>query len=355
MSLCHQIRRTVRDVCSSVAPRRPCAKNLAEGESKLCEDDIVIKLDGILGEPLVLYTLPSKLENETLLLKHTEGSSRKTLLKYNRKPLNNPKYQFNENNGSVVIHNLQKDDEKKYELLLEKENGEEEFCNIRVKVYERISNLRVTVTEDSLNDTCMVTMNCLMDTGENVTLGWRKDDKNLSHEGSTLEIGITSDNANSTYTCNAKNPVSEQSSNHTLSSACNPDKENSHHGLILYISVWAFTVVLTIIVVTVVLKKQCNEGMYTKRCISHPNGGQSRPSDQVPQGRPPAPNPVSEHTHADINTVYSEVNKTENPVPENPIQSSSVYDLAGPSRDYLRSQNGVPEDNRVSETHFYNE
>ncbi|XP_069807112.1 signaling lymphocytic activation molecule-like [Dendropsophus ebraccatus] len=308
------------------------------GESKLCEHDI--KLDGILGESLTIFKLSTRSDYEKLLLKSIANKTKTKLLSYKLKGHEShhhglhSKYIYHENNKSVMINNLQRGDEKNYELTVEQTNGEEEFCNIKVKVYEGISNLTVSVTEDSRNDTCKVIMKCLMQTGENVTISWMKDDENLSHDSSTLEISITSDNANSTYTCTARNSVNEQSSNHTLSSACNPSKDNSLWYLMPYTPVLLVIFLPIVVVLVVVIKRKCNKGQHKKQCTNPSNGEQSRP---------PAPAPVLEETPDPTHTVYATVKKSENS--NRPF--SSVYELAGPSDDNSHIQSRNSEDTRI--------
>ncbi|XP_073493759.1 signaling lymphocytic activation molecule-like [Phyllobates terribilis] len=305
--------------------------------------------NGTLGKPLVLYKLQIKPDYEKLDLRSTNYTSRKILLEHNLKtPKENNqnnshnRYQFNTKDSSVVIQILQKEDEGDYELTIKKKEKYEDICHSVVKVYERISNLTVSVTEDSQNDTCRVTMTCLMHTGTNVTFSWMRDDKPLSHGGSTLEISITNENANSTFRCTAKNVVSEESSEHKLSSACNTGQGTSNYGLIVYILLPTLIGVIIVIVVLILITKKYNRGMSSKQC-SHPQS--------YPQSRPPAPEPVSAQTHEATHTLYSIVQKPENrstyAVASNSQPFSSVYELAGPCRDDAQSQNISNEETRV--------
>ncbi|XP_075139651.1 uncharacterized protein LOC142214611 [Leptodactylus fuscus] len=306
-----------------------------EGESKLC-DKSAITLNGILGKSLVLYQLPKDLKYERLTLKSINTDRRKKFLVYDPKTgtqspnISREKFQFNKETSSVMIHKLQKDDEKDYELLVDVSDGEEDFCNFELKIYEQISNLTVSVTEDSQNNTCKVTMKCQMRTGENVTFSWMKDDESLGHDSSTLQISISNDNANSTYTCTARNPVSEASSHHQLSSACNPEKDVGHFGLFLYILISLCVVLIVVAIMGVT--KCCNKAMYTKQCTNH---------SSTPQSRPPPPEPVSEPVTEPNQTVYGQVEKPKHESPKMPEPStpsmSSVYELAGPCRNDLQS------------------
>ncbi|XP_066462019.1 signaling lymphocytic activation molecule-like [Eleutherodactylus coqui] len=307
----------------------------------------VFKKNGILGQSVVLYQLEKKAEFKTLLLKYTNNTSKTKLLVYDLKnnkyifPNVSTKYVFN--NSSLVIQKLQKEDAINYELILEHVNERDEyFCTIELKVYEQICNLRVIVTEDSQNNTCKVSMKCSMQTGENVTFSWMKDDEKLNHESGTLEISITSNNANSTYKCTAQNPVSKQSSEHKLLSACNPDTGNRHLGLMRYILIPTFIALAILIALMImVMKKLCRQGMSTKQCISLPSSSQSRP---------PAPEPVSEQIHESNQTVYAKVQRPKNQsvytnAPKSPSYST-VYDLAGPCRDNAQLRS-ITEETRV--------
>ncbi|XP_040268243.1 SLAM family member 7 isoform X3 [Bufo bufo] len=276
------------------------------GESHLCNQ--VIQLNGSLGKPLVLYQLRMMPEYETLYLTTTNTTAKipflvyhliKNLTIYPEANDSGGRYQFKRDSSSVIIPKLQKDDEKKYELSVQRKDFVWFVCEIELKVYEQISNLTVSVTEDSRNDTCNVTMKCLMKTGDDVTFSWMKDNKTLSHNGSTLEISITTDNANSIFRCTATNPVSEGWSEHTLSSACNP-----------------------------------NNDIYLMRCVKPPS---------MPESRPPVPEPASEQRPEGIQTVYAIVQKPKNQSissdASKSLPFSSVYELAGPYRNNIQVQN----------------
>ncbi|XP_077145597.1 signaling lymphocytic activation molecule-like [Ranitomeya variabilis] len=316
------------------------------GDSNLCGDTKT--WNGTLGKSLVLYKLQSNPDYEKLYLRSTNYTSKKMVLEHNLKtPKENDqnnshsRYQFNTKDLSVVIQPLQEEDESDYELTLQKTNKYEDICHFEVKVYEQISNLTLSVTEDSQNNTCRVTMTCLMHSGTNVTFSWMRDDKLLIHDGSTLEISITNENANSTFRCTAKNTVSEESSEHKLSSVCNP-YQGTRYGLILYILVPTLIGVIIVIVVLILITKKCNRGMSSKQ-YSNPQ--------TCPQSRPPAPEPVSEQTHETTHTLYSTVQKPENrsayAIESNSQPFSSVYVLAGPCRDDAQSQNISNEETRV--------
>ncbi|KAM4013109.1 signaling lymphocytic activation molecule-like isoform 2-T2 [Anomaloglossus baeobatrachus] len=283
------------------------------GGSNLCGNTKMI-LNGTLGNSLVLYKLNSNPNYAMLYLKYTNYTSKKKLLEHNfdsskedHQSNLNSNYQFKKIDSSVVIQKLQNDDERDYELTVEKKDEFEDVCHIEVKVYEQISSLTVVVTEDSQNNTCRVIMKCLMQTGTNVTFSWMRDEEILSNDGSTLEISITKQNANSTFQCTAKNPVSEKSSQYILSSACNPD-----HGM-----------------------------------SSKPFGH----LQSSPQSRPPAPEPVSEQTNEVTHTLYSTVQKPQirhvYEAASNSQPFSSVYELAGPCRDDAQSQTIRNEETRV--------
>ncbi|KAM4013108.1 signaling lymphocytic activation molecule-like isoform 1-T1 [Anomaloglossus baeobatrachus] len=317
------------------------------GGSNLCGNTKMI-LNGTLGNSLVLYKLNSNPNYAMLYLKYTNYTSKKKLLEHNfdsskedHQSNLNSNYQFKKIDSSVVIQKLQNDDERDYELTVEKKDEFEDVCHIEVKVYEQISSLTVVVTEDSQNNTCRVIMKCLMQTGTNVTFSWMRDEEILSNDGSTLEISITKQNANSTFQCTAKNPVSEKSSQYILSSACNPDHGTSYSSLLLYILV-PILISVTVIVVIVLIMKKCKRGMSSK-----PFGH----LQSSPQSRPPAPEPVSEQTNEVTHTLYSTVQKPQirhvYEAASNSQPFSSVYELAGPCRDDAQSQTIRNEETRV--------
>ncbi|XP_071971053.1 uncharacterized protein [Engystomops pustulosus] len=216
---------------------------------------------------------------------------------------------------------------------------------------EEISNLTVSVTEDAQNNTCRVTMRCLVQTGENVTFSWMKDGEDLSHHSSTLQISISSYNANSTYRCTARNPISQESSEHTLFSACSQPQDKSLLDVILVAVLPPILLIVVIIMVLIVLKrKHCPKDMCSKGDNNSPNN---------PPSRPPPRQPVSEQRQDNIHTVYSEVKKPkastrgQPPGAERSGQQripastfSSVYELAGPCRDHPYVQD-LNEETRV--------
>ncbi|XP_040268242.1 SLAM family member 7 isoform X2 [Bufo bufo] len=312
------------------------------GESHLCNQ--VIQLNGSLGKPLVLYQLRMMPEYETLYLTTTNTTAKipflvyhliKNLTIYPEANDSGGRYQFKRDSSSVIIPKLQKDDEKKYELSVQRKDFVWFVCEIELKVYEQISNLTVSVTEDSRNDTCNVTMKCLMKTGDDVTFSWMKDNKTLSHNGSTLEISITTDNANSIFRCTATNPVSEGWSEHTLSSACNPNNDNGFPDILFYILVSSSLILVAIIVIVIVMiKKKSKRDIYLMRCVKPPS---------MPESRPPVPEPASEQRPEGIQTVYAIVQKPKNQSissdASKSLPFSSVYELAGPYRNNIQVQN----------------
>ncbi|XP_044128137.1 signaling lymphocytic activation molecule-like isoform X2 [Bufo gargarizans] len=319
------------------------------GESHLC--DQVIQLNGSLGKPLVLYQLRMMPEYQTLSLTTTNKTTKIPFLVYDlienqimypKANISDSRYQFKRDSSSVIIPKLQKDDEKKYELSVQRKDFFSLVCEIELKVYEQISNLTVSVTEDSRNDTCNVTMECLMKTGDDVTFIWMKDNKTLSHNGSTLEISIATDNANSIFRCTATNPVSEGWSEHTLSSACNPNNDNGFPDIMFYILGSSLPILVTmvaiIVIVIVIIKKKRKRDIYSKRCVNPPS---------IPESRPPVPEPASEQRPEGIQTVYAIVQKPKNQSissdASKSLPFSSVYELAGPCRNNIQVQNSTDE------------
>ncbi|XP_063803124.1 signaling lymphocytic activation molecule-like [Pseudophryne corroboree] len=296
------------------------------GNSALCGNKT--RLYGTLGQSQVFVQLNMEAGSESLVIRKVQENYKTKLLHYNLKTkvvdTDDSRFQYNESCGSVSLLRLQRGDEGVYELTVEI-NKTERFCNFDLKIYEQIAQLSASVTGGLQNDSCVVTMNCSVEMGDDVSFSWTQDQKTLSHNSSTLVIGITPDNANSSYTCRAKNPVSELSSTLRLTETCSPTQAKSpvNFDLIYIISA---TVAIILMITLVFIIKVC----------LHKIGHFTRPPVISPK-RPQAPEPTPVPTNQAISTIYAAVQKRETLSPRNNatatgnIPISTVYDLAGPS------------------------
>ncbi|XP_018430033.1 PREDICTED: SLAM family member 6 [Nanorana parkeri] len=310
--------------------------------------DSAIELNGELGRPFTFEKVVLKNGSETLTLQRTNKNQRNILLTYSqtsREPRLSPdgRYRYNMENSSFEILELQREDKGMYEIRVA-HGSIETFCKYDLKVYEKINNVMVNVTHSLQNDTCIVTMDCVPQTGDNMTFSWTEDQKDLHYNNNSLLIRIPKDNATRNYSCRAENPVSSGSSEVNLMEICSktPAASVNYYGLI-YLITGVLAGILFIAIVGVLMRKRFNRKI-------------GKHSMHPPQ-MPPPPNPAS-HTipTPTMNTVYAAVQKKEmgitrpNEVPSEPVRQvaltlydrvrrpesednpSTVYELAGPIR-----------------------
>ncbi|XP_075048101.1 signaling lymphocytic activation molecule-like [Mixophyes fleayi] len=265
----------------------------------------------------------------SLELKKEQENSRRIILSSNLqtkdKTSNDARYQYEERDSTIYIHELQREDEGVYELTV-KFSKDEWFCKIDLKVYEQITNLSVDMTHVFQNDSCVVSMNCVIQTGDDVTFSWTQDQKTLSHDRSILVIEVTPANASSWYTCIAKNPVSERNSTVRFPAKCNPTPVESEEKFDPAYVIYAVIAVLGVIAAACIIKVfRPKIGNFTVHPVSSPK-------------RHTAPEPISEQTHQSVTTIYASVQKREisgnNTTATDVCPISTIYELAGASREY---------------------
>lgn len=312
--------------------------------------DLVTELKGALGQPFHFEKVVLELKSESLVLQRIFKNKRKNLLPYSQSPQvprisNDTRYRYNGGNTSFEILKLQRKDQGMYEIKVI--NGSTEtFCKYDLKVYEKINNVTVNLTHSLQNDSCMVTMDCVPQTGDNITFGWIMNQTDLHYKllNSTLRVWVTKDNATSTYTCQAENPVSKVSRKVNLMEICGMRPGASINKFDPKYLIIGLLAVITIVIVGILIRK------ILKRKI-----GKLHIHSRCPPRMPPPPNPALETVATQsLNTVYAAVQKKElsatspNQVPSEPVMQAAitvydnvkrkksednyttVYELAGP-------------------------
>ncbi|XP_053561137.1 signaling lymphocytic activation molecule isoform X2 [Bombina bombina] len=220
----------------------------------------------------------------------------------------NKRYRFNEEHGTLEIIKTKKEDEGEYELVV-LTSGLENVNNLHIEIYELISNLSIDMTQNQENASCLITLNCTLQSGDRVTYSWIQNQEVLNTNSSVLQITVTSDTANSTYTCKASNPVSENTTVATPWMKCNFKTEQTKHSFLVYAVV--ITVVALLFFLLIILWRH-----YSKKTGKHVLNSQG-------------PAPREEPEPQAVNTVYSTVQKPQPPI--SPVQTTqTVYELAGP-------------------------
>ncbi|KAM8921498.1 signaling lymphocytic activation molecule-like [Pelodytes ibericus] len=183
-----------------------------DGEGMVVGSSSLLTVSGSLGKPLILPA--GELKNiSKVFLKRKKGDTNTKLLGYDLESkkhiLNHTNYHsFSETDGTVIFVGLHRDDEGEYQLV--KEIGVKELIRyVNIKVYEEITNISVTGIQNHQNDTCAVRLTCMVGAGDNVTFSWSRNGQDLNHNSSMLQLSLSSGNVTDSYTCTAKNPVSE--------------------------------------------------------------------------------------------------------------------------------------------------
>ncbi|XP_077320292.1 signaling lymphocytic activation molecule-like [Lithobates pipiens] len=282
---------------------------------------LVTELKGALGQPFHFEKVVLELKSEILMLQQTTENQRKNLLTYPQVPtIPNERYRYNEGNTSFEILKLQRMDQGTYEIRVI--NGSTEtFCKYDLKVYEKINNVTVNLTHSLQNDSCVVTMDCVPQTGDNITFGWIINQTDLHYKllNSTLRVWVTKDDATSTYTCQAENPVSKVSRKVNLMEICGMRPAASVNNFDPKYLIIGLLAVITIMIVGILIRKILNRKI--GKLHIHP---------RFPPRMPPPPNPALEPVATQsLNTVYAAVQKKElSATSPNQVPSESVKQVA---------------------------
>ncbi|XP_072284288.1 signaling lymphocytic activation molecule-like [Pyxicephalus adspersus] len=303
--------------------------------------DSVIRLNGTLGQRFTFQSVPFEPESESLTLQLTDKNKRESLLIYNqrlREPTISPdaRFTYNKEKSSFEILQLQRENQGRYDITIK--NGRSEIsCKYDLKVYEKITNVVINITQNVQNDSCIVTMDCFPRTGDNVTFSWTNDQMNFTHNHNRLTVYIPNDNTTRTYHCHVENPVSKSSHEVNLKTyfeLCSKTAAKSvDYSYLIFLIIGLFVIVE---IVAILIKKRLNRKKIGKLHIQ----------PQSPPRLPPNP----EETVTSLNTVYAVVQKKElNEVRPEPFPSgiitvygkvqkkesednlTMIYELAGPS------------------------
>ncbi|OCT69246.1 hypothetical protein XELAEV_18040558mg [Xenopus laevis] len=250
------------------------------------QDNEYKTIKGTIGKPL---DLPYNITNQTHWLKKFIDKGRTKILQYD--PKNQPvsaenQFTFNAKKMEFKILKVRREHEGHYIII---EDGPTEFdiAKFHIKVYEPITNVSIRQTENPMNDSCLITLNCTTLGGDDVMYNWTRNQEYLQHNSSILEITLTPNSANISYTCRATNPVSQGfASIIPLESRCNinPGETGHNHNF-----GWCNSIGRSYADIT-----YCHVHISAKRERSYP----------VPE-----PHPEPEPAQREITTIYSTVQK----------------------------------------------
>ncbi|KAM5129457.1 signaling lymphocytic activation molecule-like [Mantella aurantiaca] len=310
-------------------------------------DDSVSELKGTLGEPFLFERVALELKYDSLTLQQANKNTRTKLIIYSQtsdvsNKSYNEGYRYNQDKAAFEILELQRKDQGMYEIMVNY-GSKDTFCIYDLKVYEKITNVSIKVTHNLQNDSCVVTMDCVLQSGDNVTFSWTEDQKDLHQSSRSLIVHIANDNSSSNYSCRAENPVSSGSSEVCLMNLCSvTSAESVIHFDLKFLLIGLLGLIL-IVIVGILIRKRLKQkiGNLPIRCS--------------PQQMNLSPNIPSETVEAEpISTVYLNVQKKvsstprENDVPSQPVKQvpitfydrvqrkkseendKTVYELAGP-------------------------
>ncbi|NWH82882.1 SLAF1 protein, partial [Piaya cayana] len=146
-----------------------------------------------------------------------DPQSKLILLKYSETNCTNyaqERTRFHQLNFSLEILNTSRQDQQVYEYIVSK-GSEEKFWQIKLEVYEPVSNPRIQILNRTLaGSSCAVTLSCSAERGDNVSYSWGSRHANTSglcsHNSSVLHLSYPLHNASIACTCTASNPVSSR-------------------------------------------------------------------------------------------------------------------------------------------------
>ncbi|XP_040086028.1 SLAM family member 5 isoform X1 [Oryx dammah] len=227
-------------------------------------------------------------------------------------------------NYNLELRNLKIEDSGIYKADINVETSKTTTTrSYNLQVYRRLGKPKITQNfVTSVNSTCNVTLMCSMDKEEkNVTYSWSP----RGEEGNVLQIFQTPDNQEETYTCTARNPVSNNSDSISAQQLCTDITMSPHIHHTGLISGLAVLSLLIIILPSVVLFLLCKKGegrifsqgsflnnfsknpdasskktIYTYITVSrNTRAAESRIYDEIPQSK------VLPTKEEPVNTIYS--------------------------------------------------
>uniref|UniRef100_A0A8D0GSD6 Ig-like domain-containing protein n=1 Tax=Sphenodon punctatus TaxID=8508 RepID=A0A8D0GSD6_SPHPU len=118
---------------------------------------------------------------------------------------------------SLNISDLNKEDSGTYRAEINREGSDPTIKTFTLRVYKRLSELDIEISNEQglaekVNGTCNTTLKCSVKAwGENVTYSWTRVNSSDVYNGESFPILHERGEEYSSYTCTAKNPVSQSS------------------------------------------------------------------------------------------------------------------------------------------------
>ncbi|XP_063803009.1 SLAM family member 9-like isoform X2 [Pseudophryne corroboree] len=151
--------------------------------------------------------------------------------------------------GSLHITDLTAGDQRSYVASIQRDGGEE-CLHFNLTVYKNLSPDDIQISHNvTSSDPCLVTLMCTV-TVRDVTVTWGSiDSSDINVTGDVLYVPPS--HVNFTYTCNARNPISDASKTVVPQQYCNTESpqnqgESDRHHLIIA----GCTIIVVIIIVT---------------------------------------------------------------------------------------------------------
>ncbi|XP_012584430.1 PREDICTED: signaling lymphocytic activation molecule [Condylura cristata] len=125
------------------------------------------------------------------------------------------RYQFHLEDLSLEILESKKEDEGWYTMTQEENVSVQLFC-LQLKLYEQVSTPEIKVVSHTQeNGNCSLTLDCLVETGDQVTVGWREvagaHPLSPAIGSNRLHLTLGPQHADNTYICTVSNPISNRS------------------------------------------------------------------------------------------------------------------------------------------------
>uniref|UniRef100_G1NYR4 Ig-like domain-containing protein n=1 Tax=Myotis lucifugus TaxID=59463 RepID=G1NYR4_MYOLU len=219
--------------------------------------------------------------------------------------------------SSLQINNLTMADSGRYRAQITTATSREMY-NYNLAIYSRLRNLQVANhTQLFENGSCEIQLTCSVENpNDHASFRWQAAGNTILEEANLTISWEPKDSSEETYTCIAKNPVSNLSFSFSVQSLCKGVfNEKSQLSVIL----WSILVPsLICIVVSLIVWKKHLWGWRGGRSLSLQSQFPETPRDD-PGNEPACPE----------NTVYAQVThpntKTEIPIPMKNNDSSTIY------------------------------
>ncbi|XP_031245649.1 SLAM family member 5-like isoform X4 [Mastomys coucha] len=216
-------------------------------------------------------------------------------------------------NYDLVIRDLRMEDAGTYKADINEKNPDKTITKIyHLHIYRRLKKPKITQSlMPPLNNTCNVTLTCSVEKEEkNVTYSWSPSGENSN----VLQIFHSPMDQTLTYTCTARNPVSNNSDSVTVQQPCTDTPSFHPHHAVLP---WGLAMLIPLILIPVLayLCKRRRDGMVLEDDVSkktiyavvsrNAHTTESRIYDEIPQSKMPS------YKEEPVTTIYSSLQLSE--------------------------------------------